>query len=150
MEKYIKAVECAEIISKKFNIPLGDLVDAFAEIPTADVAPKSEVDKLEYTLMGVMHSVDKWLEGDELKQDEVNRAATMREKTLQIIENAKGEGAREIFEDIENHCDHIVVHLDTNASPETFKSVITQVCDAFADVLAELKKKHLKGDGAGL
>ena len=27
--------------------------------PTADVAPKSEVDNLEYTLMGVMHSVDK-------------------------------------------------------------------------------------------
>ena len=83
--------------------------------PTADVAPKSEVirlehlraelskevNKLEYTLLGVMHSVDKWLEGDELKQDEVNRAITMREKTLRIIENAKSEVAREIFEEIE-------------------------------------------------
>ena len=38
MARYIKAVECAEIISKKLNIPLGDLVDIFAEIPTADVA----------------------------------------------------------------------------------------------------------------
>lgn len=54
--------------------------------PTADVVPKSDLDNLEYVLMGVMHSVDKWLDGDELKQDEVNRAATMREKTLQIIE----------------------------------------------------------------
>ena len=62
-------------------------------IPTADVAPRAEVDKLEYTLMGVMHSVDKWLDGDELKQDEVNRAITMREKTLRIVENARAEVA---------------------------------------------------------
>ena len=52
---------------------------------------KAEVERLQYILMGVMHSVDKWLEGDELKQDEVNRAATMREKTLQIIEKRKAE-----------------------------------------------------------
>ena len=55
--------------------------------------PKSEVDKLEYTLLGVMHSVDKWLDGEELEQDEVNRAATMREKTLRIVENAKREAS---------------------------------------------------------
>lgn len=41
---------------------------------------------LEYTIIGIMHAVDKWLEGPELEQDEVNRAATMREKTLQIVE----------------------------------------------------------------
>ena len=68
---------------------------------TADVAPRAEVDKLKYTLVGVMHSVDKWLDGDELKQDEVNRAITMREKTLRIVENARAEVAREIFEGIE-------------------------------------------------
>lgn len=44
-------------------------------------------DKLEYTLEGVMHSVDKWLEGSELELDEVNRAIMMREKTLKIVEN---------------------------------------------------------------
>ena len=38
MAIYIKAVECAEIISEKLNIPLYDLVDVFAEIPTAEVA----------------------------------------------------------------------------------------------------------------
>ena len=70
-------------------------------LPHEDVAPKSEVDRLEYTLLGVMHSVDKWLDGDELKQDEVNRAATMRKKTLRIIENTKSEVARGIFEEIE-------------------------------------------------
>lgn len=51
----------------------------------------AEIKRLEYTLLGVMHSVDKWLEGDELKQDEVNRAATMREKTLQIVESKTAE-----------------------------------------------------------
>ena len=48
---------------------------------------EEEKRNLEYTLMGVMHSVDKWLDGAELEMDEVNRAITMREKTLQIVEN---------------------------------------------------------------
>lgn len=42
MERYIDAVSAAEIISEKLNIPLGDLVDVFAEIPTAEVVPRSE------------------------------------------------------------------------------------------------------------
>ena len=91
--------------------------------PTADVAPKSEVDNLEYTLMGVMHSVDKWLEGDELKQNEVNRAITMREKTLRIIENAKTEVARDIFEEIYEDCFDQYGYINYEA-------------------LAELKKKY--------
>lgn len=45
-----------------------------------------EISKREYIIVGVMHSVDKWLDGAELEQDEVNRAATMREKTLHIVE----------------------------------------------------------------
>ena len=53
-----------------------------------------EKDDLEYTLLGVMHSVDKWLEGDELKQHEVNRAITMREKTMRIVEEKDAEIAR--------------------------------------------------------
>lgn len=52
---------------------------------------KERVQMLEYVLLGVMHSVDKWLDGDELEQDEVNRAATMREKTLQIVESKQAE-----------------------------------------------------------
>lgn len=59
------------------------------QAPAAEVVAKKDYDKLDYTLMGVMHSVDKWLDGSELDQDEVNRAATMREKTLQIIEEAQ-------------------------------------------------------------
>lgn len=47
--------------------------------------------ELQYTLWGVMHSVDKWLDGDELKQPEVQRAAIMREKTLQVVEQLQAE-----------------------------------------------------------
>lgn len=37
MARYIDAVQCADVISEKLNIPLGDLVDVFAGIPTSDV-----------------------------------------------------------------------------------------------------------------
>lgn len=52
---------------------------------------QAEIEDLIYKLLGVMHSVDKWLDGDELKGDEVQRAATMREKTLQITEKQQAE-----------------------------------------------------------
>lgn len=37
MARYIKATECADIISGRFYIRIGDLVDAFADVPSADV-----------------------------------------------------------------------------------------------------------------
>lgn len=52
---------------------------------------QAKIENLEYKLFGVMHFVDKWLDGAELEQDEVNRAATMREKTLQITEKQQAE-----------------------------------------------------------
>lgn len=39
MSTYIRAVVAAEAIAEKHGIPLADLVDTFAEIPAADVAP---------------------------------------------------------------------------------------------------------------
>jgi hypothetical protein len=39
--RLIDAVTTAELIEKKFNIPLAELVDVFAEIPTIDI--KTEV-----------------------------------------------------------------------------------------------------------
>ena len=39
MGKYIAGVKAAETISEKTGMPLSDLVDIFAEIPAADVAP---------------------------------------------------------------------------------------------------------------
>ena len=38
MAKYIDAVQCAETLSERLDISLQSLVDAFVEIPTADVA----------------------------------------------------------------------------------------------------------------
>ncbi len=38
MTKYIEAARAATIIEEKLGIPIADLVDAFAEIPAADVA----------------------------------------------------------------------------------------------------------------
>ena len=52
---------------------------------------QAEIKRLNYSLLGVMHSVDKWLYGAELEQDEVNRAATMREKTLRTVEEKRAE-----------------------------------------------------------
>ena len=37
MSKYIDAVKTAEIVSERYKIPLSELVDTFAEVPTADV-----------------------------------------------------------------------------------------------------------------
>ena len=101
--------------------------------PTEDVAPRVDVNKLEYTLLGVMHSVDKWLDGNELEQDEVNRAIIMREKTLRIIENLKAEVAREIIADfkklVKNHL------LERGLYLAAFKNAL-----AYAE--EELKKKY--------
>ena len=126
--------------------------------PAADVAPKSEVDRLEYTLLGVMHSVDKWLDGEELEQDEVNRAATMREKTLRIIENAKSEVVREICREIR---EEIVAALESNYKAKAerlagsdiyFADEFISICEGkiaalrgIEDFVEELKKKYTEG-----
>ena len=52
---------------------------------------QEEIDNLLHELSGVMHFVDKWLDGAELEQDETNRAITMREKTLRIVEEQQAE-----------------------------------------------------------
>lgn len=39
MAKYINAAESAEKVATAYKIPMGDLVDVFAGIPVADVAP---------------------------------------------------------------------------------------------------------------
>lgn len=37
MSKYIDAEKTAEIVSRRHKIPLSELLDTFAEVPTADV-----------------------------------------------------------------------------------------------------------------
>ena len=82
----IKCLECRMPFDKV-------CVEAYDLINRKD----AEIERLEYVLLGVMHSVDKWLDGEELKQDEANRAVTMREKTLQITEKQHKHQNREDF-----------------------------------------------------
>lgn len=147
MARYIDAVTAAEIISEEMGIHIGDLVDIFAKIPSADVVPKSNYDNLEYKLLGVMHSVDKWLDGEELKQDEVNRAVTMREKTLRIVENAKSEVAREIFAEIDKIIDKHHSQCYEYEDGDECDTAITYLSYVSVDI-DELKKKYTEG-GAG-
>lgn len=68
-----------------------DFADACTDAADKLEKLQAQNSRLNYSLMGVMHSVDKWLEGDELNADEVQRAATMREKTLGIVEKLQAE-----------------------------------------------------------
>ena len=61
--------------------------ESSCDLRRAAVEGAEMIDSLAYTILGVMHSVDKWLDGKELEQDEVNRAVTMREKVIRIIES---------------------------------------------------------------
>ena len=124
MARYIKAVECAEIISEKLNIPLGDLVDIFAEIPTADVVPKSEVEELKGELAIA-------------ERHEKDARALFKDAVIQL-QNARREVAREIFEEIEK------IILD-NTYPDfnrEHKAVNIWKATTGYDAFYELKKKY--------
>ena len=57
MSKYIRAVVAAMAIADKYGIPLGDLVDTFADIPAADVVEVRHgrwIEQEKYTF-GVMY-----------------------------------------------------------------------------------------------
>ena len=107
---------------------------------TADVVPRSEVEALEYKLIGVMHSVDKWLDGDELNQDEVNRAITMREKTLRIVEKLESE-IKELKEKLDVFYRFDVVPL--SEAKDKIKQVEQEVArKIFADIKAVWIDNH--------
>ena len=94
IEKYAHALNELIGIDSAYLCDSDENVNAIIEVIVAAKKLEKRVKELEkeksdleYTLIGVMHSVDKWLDGAELEMDEVNRAITMREKTLQIVEN---------------------------------------------------------------
>lgn len=94
----MKGLECCSQEDMCQSCPYGAacLDDKYISIISKDALDlikrlKAENDELFYKLQGVMWSVDKWLDGNELKQDEVSRATTMREKTLQITEKQQAE-----------------------------------------------------------
>ena len=170
----------AYIDTSKVTIPKGffedlnvpKLLEWLNNQPAADVVPREEVDKLEYTLLGVMHSVDKWLDGGELEQNEVNRAITMRENTLRIVENlqaeverlngelivestrrknaviayhsAKQEVAREIFKEIEKIIEKHHSECYEYEDGDECDTAITYISYLSVDI-AELKEKYLEG-----
>ena len=95
-EQIIKALECCadhDNIDACDDCPClkGKCISTTPYILDLINRQKAEIDDLFCKLTGVMHSVDKWLSVEELKQDEVSRAITMREKTLQIVEKQKAE-----------------------------------------------------------
>lgn len=137
--------------NKYFNMGLKCALRDVKAQPTADVVPRAEFDKLEYALLGVMHSVDKWLEGEELNQDEVNRAATMREKTMRIVEGYQAQiratidfyekREKEIFEDLEAA---LAVHTLSGRSKDYADGALDTL--EWVDAkLAEIKKRYTEG-----
>ena len=154
MARYIDADELykkifpLDLVDKRlYTINAKAVADAIAKTPTADVVPRAEVNNLEYTLAGVMWSVDKWLEGDELNQDEVNRAITMREKTLRIVEElqAEVELERANSQSWENLYNHDVKELSDNLSMviEKLESAESEVArEIFKEVQSCLIKRH--------
>lgn len=92
-----------------------------------------------YKLNGVMLSVDKWLEGKELKQDEVNRAITMREKTLQIVEKLEAEIER-LHDELEFKCDDC---KNIRLSREEYRKAISQAKSEAYREFAERLKTYL-------
>lgn len=67
---------------------LHKVVERLFEYEQAGLTPE-KVNDLYFTLEGVMHNVDKFLDEDELKQHPVNRASDMRAKVLKMLERRK-------------------------------------------------------------
>lgn len=101
---------------------------------------QEEIDRLTYNLWGVMHSVDKWLDGTELEQDEVNRASTMREKTLRIVEEKQAEIERL---KIENQA----FRSAANSYKLHYNEARTEAVKEFAERLKEKSFKTIRNYG---
>lgn len=148
--KIIKALECCVHIGENENCNKCKynqeylhgsslLMDALALIKRL----QKENDDLFFKLNGVMWSVDKWLEGEELKQDEVNRAITMREKTLQITEKLQAEVEKweKKGEFIVSKCDDILLNIEKHNQQflECIASVKSEARKEFAEMLKRYK-----------
>lgn len=98
---------------------------------------KAEKDDLLLIISGIMHFVDKWLEGEELEQDEVQRADTMREKTLKIVEwqRVKIEVLEEAKKQLENDVFNAEMNLD---------GILQELAAAKVEAIKEFKQKFIK------
>jgi hypothetical protein len=163
MEQYIDrdtairtAIEmCVKVVGHGITqIDAVDIANAFEDIPTADVVPKSEVERL----------VDKWIGAEGLTNDE---------KTLRLIEalkdeahryeryyfnheydkmiaEAKAEVAREIFAEIEKAISSMKYNANTPRKTVKVEELKEQVDWVLHEVvpqrIAELKKKYIPQD----
>lgn len=121
-----RATELAERLRKCAD---SDSNGVFRDLSQAAKEAADMLEQQAYIILGIMHSVDKWLDGKELEQDEVNRAATMREKVLRTIESRRDEIHAHIIVDwlgncrcshcgyeevsyVEPYCEHCGAHFD--------------------------------------
>ncbi len=128
MARYIDADWLYEKVENRYRVSSGiehrcerNLLDLICEAPTADVAPKSEVDEI----------VRQWKEEANCWQN--NYIAEIRDD-----EQIKKEVAREIFEEIE---DSIAVHAFTRKS-EDYAEGMYDAIEWVDSKIAELKKKY--------
>lgn len=92
MEKlYPKSIELTKNLIRQMKDVEGASIslEAGEQLIGTIEAQQQEIDRLNYTLLGVMHSVDKWFDEIPDDMDEVNRAVQAREIALQEIEKLK-------------------------------------------------------------
>lgn len=95
---------------------------------------KDEIDRLTLTLCGVMHFVDKWLDDEELDKDEVIRAATMREKTLAIVEGLQAQLSAARADAVREFADRV---LDLFPADKPYTSISRTTIKRFVRELTE-------------
>ena len=142
LDEHKKWLEIIKALKDKIN---GSDYQCFEDDDVLDLIARQqeEIDNLTYTLWGVMHSVDKWLDGTELEQDEVNRSVTMREKTLRIVEEKQAE-----IERLENE----VKLLIQNSITEKFShcvlcgngAIITKSLEDYDKIIADISLEAVK------
>lgn len=160
--------ECMPCPNKERRTGITECMECLMQDALAILREKDKrINELELTLAGVMWSVDKWLDGEELEQDEVNRAIKMREKTLRIVEEKDAEIERlkkvnQNFAELENgyivtgykniRADAIAEFAERikryygNLPGKTSGGCVEYYVD---QIVKEMTEREVKGDGAG-
>ena len=89
------------------KVPNGGKCESCNGTGTVKYVLLTEAEAIKSELDAVMHFVDKWLSGDQLKQSPANRANDAREVALKAIEKAEAEIAalRELQISLESDCE---------------------------------------------
>lgn len=94
MARYIKAVDCVEIISERFNINLDDLVDVFAEVLGEDIEKlHAENERLQKEILKYKEKAAKYkAERDKAVEDLADVADCIICKYDDVCENSNSQG----------------------------------------------------------